>query len=298
MRIAITGATGFLGKALAARLNEQGHVLHLLSRSGGEATGPNQAFRWDAMAGEPPEESLQDVDAVVHLAGESVAQRWSPEVKRRIRDSRVLGTQRLVQALSTLSRRPEVLVSASAIGYYGDRGDQLLTEESDPGRDFLSKVCEEWERSADLAAALGIRVVKIRIGIVLGPEGGALKQMLPPFRAGLAGRLGSGKQWMSWIHRDDLLNLILHILENRTITGPANATSPNPVTNAVFTEQLAKAIHRPAVVPIPAFALKIRFGEAAEPLLASARVFPRVAIESGYRFQYPELGPALHHLLG
>lgn len=298
MRIAITGATGFLGKALASRLNEQGHVLHLLSRSGGEASGPNRAFRWDAMAGEPPEESLQDVDAVVHLVGENVAQRWSPEVKQRIRDSRVLGTQRLVQALSTLSRRPEVLVSASAIGYYGNRGDELLTEESEPGRDFLSTVCEEWERSADLAAALGIRVVKARIGIVLGPEGGALKQMLPPFRAGLAGRLGSGKQWMSWIHRDDLLNLFLHVLENRTIAGAVNATSPNPVTNAVFTEQLAKTIHRPAVVPIPAFALKIRFGEAAEPLLASARVFPRVAVESGFRFQYPELGPALHHLLG
>ncbi|MBX5497315.1 MAG: TIGR01777 family protein, partial [Bryobacteraceae bacterium] len=248
MRIAITGATGFLGKALASRLNEQGHVLHLLSRSGGEVSGPNRAFRWDAMAGEPPEESLQDVDAVVHLVGENVAQRWSTEVKQRIRDSRVLGTQRLVQALSTLSRRPEVLVSASAIGYYGNRGDELLTEESGPGRDFLSTVCEEWERSADLATALGIRVVKARIGIVLGPEGGALKQMLPPFRAGLAGRLGSGKQWMSWIHRDDLLNLFLHVLENRTIAGAVNATSPNPVTNAVFTEQLAKTIHRPAVV--------------------------------------------------
>jgi uncharacterized protein (TIGR01777 family) len=288
MKVTITGATGFLGKRLSASLEASGHTVCAVGRA--------SPVRWDPMSGEPPAASLDGMDAVVHLAGEPVAQRWSPEAKSRIRESRVIGTRHLIQGLSTAAPRPSVLVCASAIGFYGSRGDEVLTETSAAGSGFLPDVCAAWEREADLAAALGMRVVKLRIGIVLGREGGALAKMLPPFRACAGGRLGSGRQWMSWIHADDLTGLIRHALEN-TVSGVVNGTAPEPVTNAVFTRHLASALRRPAVFPVPGFALRLLFGEMSEVLLASQRVLPTRALASGYKFRYDRLEAALKDLL-
>jgi uncharacterized protein (TIGR01777 family) len=248
------------------------------------------------MKGEPPADALDGSDAVIHLAGEPVAQKWTPEVKQKIRDSRVLGTQHLIHGLSTLSRRPAVLVAASAIGIYGSRGDEVLTESSSAGAGFLADVCREWENEVDLAEALGIRVAKIRIGIVLDKNGGALAKMLPPFRAFAGGKMASGRQWMSWIHLQDLVSMMIHAVEK---PGPKvwNGTAPNPVPNAEFTRQLAAAVHRPALFPVPAAALKLIFGEMAQVLLSSQRVLPKAAETAGFRFQFPELGPALANLL-
>jgi hypothetical protein len=234
---------------------------------------------------------------LVHLTGEPVAQRWTPEVKQRIRSSRVDGTRNLVSALAKLSERPRVLVCASAIGYYGSRGDDLLTETSSPGGDFLAQVVVDWERAAGEAEALGIRVVPLRFGVVLGKDGGALPKMLPPFRLGLGGRLSSGQQWMSWIHVDDVIGLIRFALENSAVRGALNATALQPVTNAEFTRELAAALHRPAVFPVPGLALKLLFGEMAEVILGSQRVVPRAALSAGFRFEYPELRGALARLL-
>ena len=298
MNITVTGATGFIGRRLVRRLLADNHSLILLGRTPRTGLGPGIRFSiWDAMEGEPPEESLAGADAVIHLAGEPVAQRWTPVAKRRIRGSRVDGTRRLVEALSTLSRRPAVMVCASAIGLYGSSGDEVLTESSPPGKDFLAETCVEWEKAAGLAEALGLRVVKIRTGLVLGREGGVLARMLPPFKAGLGGRLGSGKHWMSWIHIDDLVELIRFALDQPALRGAANATSPNPVTNAEFTEKLAKALRRPALFPVPSFVIKTLFGEMAEIVLASQRVLPRAAQAACFRFQYPDLAPALAQLL-
>jgi hypothetical protein len=234
----------------------------------------------------------------VHLAGEPLAQRWTEEAKRRIRGSRVDGTRRLIALLADLPAAPRVLLCASAIGIYGSRGDEILTESSAPGTGFLPEVCMAWEQAADEAAALGMRVVKLRTGIVLGRDGGVLARMLPAFRLGAGGRLGSGKQWMSWIHLNDLLGLIEFALNEAGVTGPVNATAPNPVTNEQFTAQLARTLHRPAFAPAPAFALKLMFGEMASVLLDSQRVVPRAAIEHGFGFRYPGLDPALHDVLG
>jgi uncharacterized protein (TIGR01777 family) len=234
---------------------------------------------------------------VVHLAGEPLAQRWTAEAKRTIRESRVEGTRALVGSLARLSPRPAMLVSASAVGIYGSRGDQLLTEDSAPGSGFLADVCAEWERTAGVANALGIRVVIVRTGVVLG-HGGALARMLPVFKLGLGGRLGSGRQWMSWIHIDDLTALIEFVLSGARLRGPVNATAPNPVTNAEFTRTLASALHRPAFAVVPAFALKMLFGEMASVLLDSQRVLPKAAQAAGFQFRYPDLGPALAGLVG
>jgi uncharacterized protein (TIGR01777 family) len=249
------------------------------------------------MESEPPADSLAGADAIVHLAGEPLAQRWTPEAKRRIRGSRVEGTRRLVEALPALPRRPAVLVCASAIGYYGSRGEEVLTESSAPGEGFLTELCLAWEKTAGLAEALDLRVVNLRNGIVLGPEGGALAKMLLPFRLGLGGRLGSGRQWMSWIHIDDLVGLIRLALERSELRGPINATAPNPVTNSEFTDTLAAVLYRPALLPVPAFALRALFGEMGEVMLGSQRVLPRVAESAGFQFQYPDLKQALEHLL-
>ena len=284
MNITVTGATGFIGRHLVQSLARDGHSVRALSRAA-----------WDVLAGEPPAESLAKADAVVHLAGVPVAQRWSGGAKKKIRATRVQGTHHLVTALSTLSQRPEVLVCASAIGIYGDRGDEVLTEASPIATGFLADVCRDWEREADLAEALGIRVVKLRFGIALGRKGGALEKMLPPFRAFVGGRVGTGSQWMSWIHIADIVGLIRHAIEH-PVSGAMNATAPNPVRNREFARELGAALHRPAIFPVPAMALRIFLGEMASVLLASQRVVPRAAESTGYRFAFPDLGGALRDL--
>lgn len=241
-------------------------------------------------------EALAAADAVIHLAGEPVAQRWSEQVKERIYSSRVDGTRYLVSILKTVPHRPRVLVCASAIGIYGSRGDEILTERSAPGEDFLATVVIDWEQAAQSAEALGVRVVNLRFGVVLG-KGGALAKMLPPFRFGVGGRIGSGQQWVSWIHIDDAVNLALFAMENDAVHGPMNITAPNPVTNLEFTRQLAAALHRPALFPVPPIALKLLYGEMAEAVLSSQRVIPAAAQSDGFRFLYPALAPALANVL-
>jgi uncharacterized protein (TIGR01777 family) len=297
MKILLTGGSGLIGRRLLKTLSASGHAVHILSRHSGTNL-PNgvKLSVWNALKGEPPAEALDGTDAVISLAGEPVAQKWSAETKQKIRDSRVLGTERLIHALSTLSRRPSVLVSASAIGIYGSRGDEVLTETSAPGGDFLAQVCQEWEKEADLAESLGLRVVKIRIGVVLDQNGGALAKMLPAFRNFAGGRMGSGKQWMSWIHLQDLARLFQHAVEN-PVSGVLNGTAPGPVTNAEFTKALAGALHRPALVPVPAAALKVIFGEMSQVILASQRVMPKATVAGGFSFQHAELKAALENLL-
>jgi len=298
MNITITGATGFIGRRLIQRLARDRHQLHALSRRTNVKFGETAVWisKWDPMTEEPPEESIANADAIVHLAGEPVAQRWTPEAKQKILESRVQGTRRLVQALSTQKRRPAALICASAIGIYGSRGDEILTESSALGDDFLAEVCKEWEKQAQLAESLGIRVARIRIGIVLGKGGGALEKMLPPFKAFVGGRIGSGKQWMSWIHVDDLVGTIHHALTN-PMSGIFNGAAPNPERNSDFTAKLAAALGRPAIFPVPGFALRVIFGEMAGILLGSQRVLPRATEATGYKFQYPELGAALQSIL-
>jgi uncharacterized protein (TIGR01777 family) len=297
VKFTITGGTGFIGRRLVERLLADEQRVHILGRSLKKGLAPQvELSLWDAMEGEPSAESFASADAVIHLAGEPVAQRWTPEAKRRILVSRVEGTRRLVEALSRVTERPRVLVCASAIGLYGSRGDEVLTETSSPGTGFLTEVCQEWEQMADLAEPLGIRVAKVRIGVVLGMGGGALAQMLPPFKMGLGGKLGSGEQWMSWIHLDDLVSLIRFAAERSELRGPVNATSPNPVRNAHFSQILARVLRRPAFLPVPAIGLRILFGEMAEVLLASQRVLPKAAEAAGFTFKFAELMPALRDL--
>ena len=297
MKIAITGASGFIGRRLMKLLAARGHRLHVLSRHAGTNLPAGvQLSVWDPLLGPAPEDALLDADAVLHLAGEPVAQRWTAAAKQRIRDSRVVGTSHLVAALADCSPRPATLVCASAIGYYGSRGDELLTEDSAPGTGFLADVCVGWEREAAKAEALGMRVTRIRTGVVLDPRGGALKPMLAPFRFGLGGPLGGGRQWMSWIHASDLAEMFRFALEN-----PAppvlNGVAPGSVTNAEFTRALATALHRPAFLPVPKLALRMLFGEMADMLLASQRVAPVAAEAAGFQFQHPQLAEALGDLL-
>jgi uncharacterized protein (TIGR01777 family) len=249
---------------------------------------------WDPMAEPLPAAALRGVEAVFHLAGEPIAEgRWNDAKRRRLMDSRKIGTQNLVKGIAAVEQPPRVLVSASAIGFYGSRGDEVLTEISTAGNDFLAEVCIAWEEASKPARDLGVRVVNPRIGIVLGDSGGALAKMLMPFKLGVGGRLGDGRQWMSWIHVDDLVGMMLLAAERSDIEGPMNATSPNPVTNREFTKILAGVLHRPAVLPAPAFGLRLLLGEFAEVLLGSQRVLPKVAERCGYRFQYPDLAAAL-----
>ena len=274
MNIAITGASGFIGRHLMKSLAQAGHSPHALTRHA------------------PPVES----DVVIHLAGEPVAQRWTPAAKQRIRESRVAGTRNLVDALGRLPRRPEALICASAIGYYGSRGDEILTESSAPGNGFLPEVCKAWEKEAQAAESFGIRVVRVRTGLVLAAGGGALQRMLPPFRMGVGGRLGSGRQWMSWIHLEDLTAMFQFTVESQ-VRGPLNGVAPQPATNSEFTRELARILRRPAVFPVPEFALRLLFGEMADVLLASQRVVPAAAQAAGFRFRFPQLPPALADLL-
>jgi uncharacterized protein (TIGR01777 family) len=293
MNITISGASGLIGRRLLKVLAKDGHALTVLSRHAGTNLPPGVRLSvWDAARGEPSADGLRDADAVVHLAGAPVAQRWNAQVKQEIRDSRVAGTRNLVQGLSKLSRKPRVLICASATGYYGSRGDEVLAESSTPGSDFLAEVCMAWEKEAQAAEALGMRVVRVRTGIVLDARGGALPRMLPPFKMGVGGKLGSGKHWMSWIHLDDLAALFHFALAN-PVSGAVNGVSPNPVTNADFTRTLAAAVHRPAIFPMPAFALRLLFGEMGGILLASQRVAPKATESAGFKFRFPELAPAL-----
>jgi hypothetical protein len=234
--------------------------------------------------------------AVVHLAGEPVAQRWTKEVRRKILESRREGTRKLVKALQP--NPPNVLVSASAVGYYGDRGDEILTEQSPPGNGFLCDVSKAWEEEALKAADFGVRVARLRIGIVLGPGGGSLQKMVLPFKLGLGARLGNGKQWVPWIHRDDVVSLISFVIREKTLRGALNATSPNPVTNAEFTKALAGTLHRPAIFAAPPFALELLFGDMSKVILASQRALPEATLASGFEFQYPDLQGALLEILG
>lgn len=299
MRSIITGATGTIGRQLVETLDGD---ITVLSRDPKQAARSVRAARFSAWDGRSAlEPALFDgVDAVFHLAGEPVAEgRWSAEKKRRIEDSRVLGTRAIVAAMGKATRRPRAFVSASAVGFYGSRGDERLSEESGPGQGFLAEVCSAWEDEARVAErALGVRTTLLRIGIVLSREGGALTKMLPLFKAGLAGKLGSGEQWMPWIHGDDVVGLLLHAARSEAVRGPLNAVAPEAVTNAVFTRELARTLGRPAFLPAPAAALRIAMGEMADVVLASQRVEPRAALASGFRFSHPSLAGALADLLG
>jgi uncharacterized protein len=296
----VTGGSGLVGHALLPRLPSA----VVLSRDPERAEIDSvkaQSARWDPDGQPAPREALSGADTVFHLAGESVAGgRWTDERKKKIRESRVVGTRNLVAGLAAIedkAQRPKVLVCASAIGYYGDRGDELLDERSAAGSDFLAEVCVAWEREAKAAEALGIRVVCVRTGIVLSARGGALAQMLKPFKLGAGGKLGSGEQWMSWIHIDDLVGLMLHAAEHEEVRGPMNAAAPHPVRNAEFTKALGHALHRPAILPVPKLALRVAFGEMSQVMLASQRVESKVAASTGYAFQHPELAEALSSVL-
>jgi len=299
MRALVTGATGFIGRRLVGKLTKP----VVLSRDPESARrslgGDVEVHGWDPEAGPPVYDLLRGVDTVFHLAGEPVAEgRWNEPKKSRIRKSRLLGTRHLVTAIEAMGERPKVLVSGSAVGFYGDRGDEELDESSAPGADFLAAVCQEWEAEAERAASLGVRTVRIRTGVVLDRSGGALPRMTLPFRFGLGGRLGNGRQWMPWIHLDDLVGLLLHAAQNPAVTGAMNGVAPAPATNREFTRRLAAVLRRPAIFPVPALALRAAVGEFAGILLASQRVLPRVAEKTGYRFRYAGLEEALRAALG
>jgi uncharacterized protein (TIGR01777 family) len=296
MKILVTGASGLIGTALVSSLSVSGHEVTRLIR--GQPVSGEMVARWDPLAGSIDISAIEGIDAVVHLAGENIAARWTPAKKAQIRDSRVKGTQLLCEALTRVSSPPRVLVSASAVGYYGDRGETILTEDSPPGQGFLAEVCRAWEAATEPARQHGLRVVQVRLGVVLSATGGALAKMLPPFKLGLGGTLGSGQQYMSWIALDDVVGAIQHALGTEALQGPTNAVVPQAVTNREFTETLGKVLRRPTAIPLPAFAARLMFGEMAdELLLASVRVQPTKLLASGYQFRYPELETALQHVL-
>ena len=293
-RILVSGISGVIGDALLPALKREGYQTVRLSRG---VSIQEEQIAWDPLRPIPPE-SVSGFSAVVHLAGESIVGRWTKAKKIRIRDSRVLGTRFLAEALAAAPQRPTVMICASAMGYYGDRGDEILREDSACGNGFLSEVCREWEEAAQPAANAGIRTVYLRIGLVLGSRKSALQKMLPAFRLGLGGRIGTGRQWLSWIDVHDLVGAILHILKNDSLRGSVNVSTPTPVTNAEFTKILASVLSRPAIIPLPAFAARLALGQMAnELLLASQRVEPAKLLESGYRFQYPELKSSLENIL-
>lgn len=297
MRVLITGASGLVGSALADALRAAGHAVQRLVRPG-KPLRPGDV-RWNPVAGDLDRAPADGADAVVHLAGASIAAgRWNVEGKKLLRASRVDATRNLVTGLLQLHNRPTVLVSASAVGYYGSRGDELLTEESAPGSDFLAELARDWEKEAARAADFGIRAVILRFGVILAQHGGALQRMLLPFKLGLGGRLGSGSQWMSWVTLPEAVGLIRYALDTPGLRGPVNAVAPNPVTNAEFTRILAKVLRRPAIFPVPAFGLRLLLGEMADALLLSSqRVVPWKLQDCGYRFHDPELEAALRALL-
>jgi uncharacterized protein len=294
--VLVSGATGLIGSALVPALRDRGHRVRRLTRSDGSS---DDAVVWDPSAGTIDAAGLEGVDAVVHLAGESVMGRWTSAKKARIRNSRVQGTRLLSETIAGLPRPPEVMVSASATGYYGDRGNELLKEESDPGNNFLAGVCREWEAAADPARAVGVRVVHPRFGIVLSPEGGALGTTLPIFKLGGGGRIGGGRQYWPWVALDDVVGATIHALDAASLSGAVNVTVPDPSTNEEYTKTLGHVLGRPTIFPLPAPAARIALGQVAdELLLASQRVEPAKLRESGYSYRYPKLEGALRHLLG
>ncbi len=294
MNVLMTGSSGLVGSALTGFLTSGGHQVRRLLRSPG--TGANTTS-WNPLDGTFAKGALDGIDAVVHLAGESIASgRWTEARKARIRDSRVVGTRNLCEALAKMETPPKVLVAASALGFYGDRGDELLDESASPGTGFLPDVCQGWEDASTPARERGIRVVHLRMGIVLKA---LLSQMLLPFKLGGGGVLGSGDQYISWVTLDDALGIVLHLLTDEGISGPVNAVAPNPVTNRELTKTLGRVIHRPTVIPMPAFAARLLFGEMADALLlSSTRVDPAVLREAGFEFSHPRLEEALRHVLG
>ncbi len=298
MKILVSGAGGLVGSSLVPSLSAAGHRVVRLARTG--APRQDAAILWDPARGGLDAAVLDGFDAVIHLAGESIAAgRWSAARKQRIRDSRVNGTTLLAEGIARAPRPPRVLLCASAVGFYGDRGAEVLREDSRPGSDFLSEVCRAWEAASEPAVRKGVRVALHRFGVILSPAGGALKKMLPPFRLGLGGRLGDGRQFLPWIAIDDVLGILERALTDESLKGPINCVAPQAVTNADFTRTLARVLERPAVFPMPAMAARLLFGEMAEALLlASQRVEPARLMASGYRFRYAELEPALRHLLG
>lgn len=291
MRVAISGASGLVGRALRQRLEAEGHtVLPLVRR-----TPKAGEVHWSVAKGEIDASALEGVDAVVHLAGEAIAGgRWSDERKRRIRDSRVLGTRLLAGALAGLSQKPRVMISASAVGYYGNGGDRILTEESPSGDNFLAEVCRQWEAETTVARDAGIRVVNFRVGIVLAPDGGALKTMIPPFKMGMGGPLGNGRQWMSWIALGDIVSAMMHCVSHTELSGPVLAVSPEPVTQGAFARSLGRALSRPAFMPAPGFAIRLTMGEMGQQLLLEGqRCVPTRLQESGFTWRYTDLDEAM-----
>ncbi len=296
MDILITGATGLIGSELDASLHQKSHrILHMVRKT---PLSESRIF-WDPDSGKLDREALEGIDAVVHLAGESITGgRWSPEKKRRILESRIRGTSLLSEALAGLASPPKVLISASAVGFYGDRGEESVDESSSPGTGFLPDVCREWEKATEPAGAKGIRVVNLRTGIVLSARGGALAQMLPVFRIGLGGKIGNGRQYMSWTALEDITGIIEYAIQNESLQGPVNAVSPNPVPNREFAKTLGRVLLRPSLCALPGFAARLAFGEMADALLlSSTRVEPSKLKDAGYSFRFTELEDALRHVL-
>jgi uncharacterized protein (TIGR01777 family) len=298
MRVTVTGATGRIGRHLVAALKQRGDEVTALSRDPDKATEllGVEAFAWNIKEDAAPKEALRGRDAIVHLAGEDVGQRWSKDVKAEILDSRERGTRNIVHTIFDTKPRPKALICASASGFYGARGDELVDESGAPGSDWLAEVVARWERQAE-TAKIGTRTVMVRTGIVLDADGGALAKMLPPFKAGIGGPVGSGKQYMPWIHLDDLVGIYLAAIDNPTFRGPINASAPDPVTNKAFAKALGRAIGRPAVAPVPGFSIKLLYGEMSQIVLTGVRMVPGRAAELGYAFTHPDLDEALRHTL-
>jgi uncharacterized protein (TIGR01777 family) len=295
MRITITGATGLIGSKLVAALQERGDEVTVLTRDPSKVRDL-EAHAWDPAAGPAAAAALEGRDAVVHLAGEKIDQRWSGDVKRRIRESREQGTRNLVEGIRAVGERPGILLSASGVGYYGPRGDEPVPEDAPPGDDFLAGVCVAWEAEARKAGELGVRVVTFRQGVVLG-AGGALSKMLPFFKLGVGGPVAGGKQRLAWIHADDVVGMYLSALDDGRWSGPVNATAPEPPTNAAFSKSLGRAIHRPAALPVPGFAVRLLYGDMATIVVTGQNAVPQRATELGYRHRHPDLDQALKSAL-
>jgi uncharacterized protein len=305
MRVTLTGATGLIGPSLVATLRDRDAQVTVLTRDPERAKaklGDVEAVRWELNSEPAPAEALAGRDAIVHLAGEPVAQRWTAKVKQAIRESRLLGTHNLIEGIRAVAQeagqRPGTLVSSSAIGYYGPHGDEPLDEDAAPGSDFLAEVCVEWEDAAAAARELGLRVVQVRTGVVLDSDGGALSKMLPPFRLGVGGPVAGGRQYISWIHAKDLVGMMLAAIEDERWSGPVNATAPQPATNRDFSKVLGRVLGRPALLPVPGAALHVLYGDMAEIVTGGARVLPAKPLVLGYEFSHPQLEEALRSALG
>jgi uncharacterized protein (TIGR01777 family) len=301
LRVTVTGATGLIGPRLVRALQGRGDEVTVLTRDPDRARrvlGDVQAFPWDLLNEPAPADALAGRNAVVHLAGANVAQRWSENAKRAIRETRIVGTGNLIEGLRAAEPRPATLLSSSAIGYYGAHGEEPLDEDAAAGNDFLAGVCVEWERQARSAQELGMRSVQVRTGVVLDGSGGALGKMLPPFRMGVGGAVAGGRQFISWIHADDVIGIMLAAIDEERWSGPVNATAPEPLSNRDFAHVLGRVLHRPAVLPVPGFALRLLYGDMAEIVTTGARVMPAKALVLGYTFAQPELEPALASAIG